>query len=257
MDLGLGGRTALVTGSSSGIGRGIAEALLAEGAGKVVLNGRDPARLESARAALAERFGAARVEAVAADVSGAAGASSVARALEQGGGRLDVLVCNVGSGRSVPAFAEDDAEWERMARLNLRAATGTVQACRGLLAAARGAIVCISSICGVEALGCPPAYGAMKAALNHWVAAVSRPLAREGVRINAVAPGNVLFPGSVWERKLAEDTPAVKAMLAREVALGRLGAVEEIADWVCFLASGRAAFATGQVFVVDGGQVRS
>ncbi len=77
------------------------------------------------------------------------------------------------------------------------------------------------------------------------------------MRINAVAPGNVLFDGSVWSRKLAEDAAGVQAMLKREVALARLGSPGDVAELVAYLASPRAGFATGGVWTLDGGQVHS
>ena len=94
------------------------------------------------------------------------------------------------------------------------------------------------------------------AALNAAVKGLARPLAAEGLRINAVASGNILFPGGTWDRKLNADRPAVEAMLGREVALGRLGTPQEIAALTVFLASPRASFITGTVLVADGGQLR-
>src|SRR3989344_3108878 len=156
-------------------------------------------------------------------------------------GRLDILVCNVGSGRSVPPGTESHEEWLRVFAVN-----------------SWGAIVCVSSICGLEVIpGAPVTYSAAKAALNAYVRGISRPLGKLGVRINAVAPGNILFEGSVWSRKLADDTSAVQAMLEREVALAGLGDAKSVADLVAYLVSPRARFVTGSVWTLDGGQVRS
>jgi 3-oxoacyl-[acyl-carrier protein] reductase len=143
--------------------------------------------------------------------------------------------------------------------LNLFAATNMMEAARPLMARGSSdrAIVCISSIAGMAALGAPVTYYAAKAALNATVRGLARPLALEGIRINAVAPGNILSPDGTWARKIAENKQAVDDMLQREVALRRLGTPEEIADVVAFLASPRAAFITGSVMVADGGQLRS
>ena len=251
MDLRITGKTVLVTGSSRGIGRGIAAALVHEGC-RVMVNGRDADTL----AATARALGTG-VEYCTADVTAPAQCTElVAAAVERLGG-LEILVCNVGSGASVPPGQETPDEWRRMIDINLLAATNMVGAASEALARARGAIVCISSIAGLEAFGAPIAYSGAKAALNAFVHGAARPLAKKGVRINAVAPGNIVFEGSAWERKLEEDQAAVETMLEREVPLGRAGTPEEIGDVVAFLASPRASFITGSVIVADGGQVRS
>ena len=251
MDLELLSRVALVTGSSRGLGLVIARKLADEGC-LVVLNGRDSVVLEKSRQQLDNSSLALK-----ADVTSPDECAWLIRQIEARFGRLDVLVCNVGSGMSVPPGEESPEEWSRVLSLNLNSATNVIATAEHLLSASRGVIVCISSICGQETLGAPVTYSVAKAALNTYVRGISRPYAAKGIRINAVAPGNLIYDGSVWQRKLAEDPSAVRTMLDREVALRRLGTPEEIADWVVFLSSPRASFATGETFVVDGGQVRS
>ncbi|MBR1130043.1 SDR family NAD(P)-dependent oxidoreductase [Bradyrhizobium iriomotense] len=253
MKLELEGRVALVTGASRGIGLAIAAALAAEGA-KVALAARGSDALNAARATVG---GQSSIHI--ADVTDPAAAAALIQDVEQQWGRLDVLVCNVGSSASVPPGKETAAEWSRVMDLNFFATTNTIEAARPLLARGSGdrSIVCISSIAGMAALGAPVTYYAAKAALNAIVRGLARPLALDGIRINAVAPGNILAAEGTWARKLAENKAAVEDMLAREVALRRLGKPEEIADLVAFLASPRAAFITGSVMVADGGQLRS
>lgn len=95
-----------------------------------------------------------------------------------------------------------------------------------------------------------------QSALDAYVRGIARPLGKLGVRINAVAPGNILFDGSVWARRQAEQPREVEAILERDVALGRLGTPRDVADLVAYLASPRSSFVTGAVWTLDGGQVR-
>lgn len=251
MQFGLSGKAALVTGSSKGIGRAIAEVLHAEGC-RVALNGRNPDDLAAAAAQLAGSIG------VAGDVTYPEDAQRVVAEVVSAFGQLDILVCNVGSGRSVPPGSETADEWQRVFALNLWSTTNTIEGANEALVASKGVIVCVSSICGIEVVpGAPVTYSAAKAALHAYVRGIARPLGKQGVRINAVAPGNILFDGSIWSRKLAEDKQAVQSMLGKDVALGCLGTPSDVANLVTYLASPCSCFATGGIWTLDGGQVHS
>ncbi len=251
MQLELFGKTALVTGSSRGIGRAIAGALHAEGC-KVALNARSQDDLAIATGELDGSIS------VVGDVTNPEDARRVVSEVVDAFGKLDILVCNVGSGRSVPPGEETPEEWQRVFSLNFWSTTNTVEAARVALEASKGAIVCVSSICGIEVIpGAPITYSTAKAALHAYVRGMARPLGAYGVRINAVALGNILFDGSVWDRKLQQDGDTVQLMLKKDVALGRLGRPEDFVSLVVWLSTLRSGFSTGSVFVVDGGQVRS
>jgi NAD(P)-dependent dehydrogenase (short-subunit alcohol dehydrogenase family) len=251
MELELSGKAALVTGASRGIGRAIARALLSEGC-RIALNARNPSDLLAA----ARDLGG--VVAVAGDMTSPVDARRVIEEATAALGKLDVLVCNVGSGRSVAPGMETAEEWQRVFATNLWSTTNAVEAARTALAASHGVVVCISSICGLEVVaGAPVTYSAAKAALHAYVRGIARPLGAQGVRINAIAPGNIAFDGSVWQKRMAEDAFGVQQILERDVALSRLGTAEEVASLAVYLASPRSEFATGGIWRLDGGQTRA
>ena len=216
------------------------------------LNGRSAAEVLSVADELTQAV------AVVGDVTKPEEACRIVKEATEKIGGLDILICNVGSGSSVPPGEEIYEEWQRMFALNLWSTTNIVEAARNTLVASKGAIVCISSICGLEVVpGAPVTYSAAKAALHAYVRGIARPLGKQGVRINAVALGNVLFEGSVWSRKLQENAKSVQAMLNRDVSLSRLGTPQDVAELVAYLASPRSKFANGAIWTLDGGQVHS
>ena len=251
MDLSLRNKKVFVSGSSRGIGMGIARKFIEEGA-DVVINSRNPADLTAAAITLGN------CNSIAGDLSNPSDAlATITKAAEILGG-IDIVVCNVGSGSSVPPGQETYNEWLRVFHVNFFSATNLIEASRTFLGESQGSIVCISSICGNETIpGAPVTYSVAKSALTTYVKSMSLPLAVEGIRINSVAPGNISFEGSVWSKKMAQDPESVKAMLKNNVPLGEFGSPDDVANLVVWLASDVAKFVTGTIVTTDGGQTRS
>ncbi len=256
MDLGLRDKVVFVAGASRGIGKGIAAVFLDEGA-RVVISGRDAATLAASDAELAEGR-RDRVTTFAGDLSQLSIVHEAHRQVTAGWGAVDTLICNIGSGAAKNGWQLTAADWEPVFQINLWATVRLVEVfLPQMVEAQRGSIIFISSIAGLESLGAPIPYGTAKAALEHYKKDLARRVGRSGVRVNTVAPGNILFPGGTWQRKLDADQPGVSAMIAAEVPLGRFGVPEEIGSVAAFLASDRAAFITGACIVADGGQTRA
>jgi 3-oxoacyl-[acyl-carrier protein] reductase len=252
MDLELTGRRALITGATRGIGRAIAERLAAEGCALAIC-ARDEDEL--ARAADELRGRGVTVHTGAVDVTDAPALERfVAEAGEALGG-LDLLVANAGGAAGEARVEDTDAEaWRVTLELNVVHAAVAARAATPLMrAAGGGAMVFIASISGLRPQ--PRAqYAAAKAAEIHLAASLGRELGPDGIRVNAVSPGSILFPGGGWDQRRASDPEAFEAWVRAEFPLGRLGTVEEVADVTCFLLSPRASWISGTNVVVDGAQ---
>jgi 3-oxoacyl-[acyl-carrier protein] reductase len=252
MDLELTGRRALITGATRGIGRAIAERLAAEGCALAIC-ARDEDEL--ARAADELRGRGVTVHTGAVDVTDAPALERfVAEAGEALGG-LDLLVANAGGAAGEARVEDTDAEaWRVTLELNVVHAAVAARAATPLMrAAGGGAMVFIASISGLRPQ--PRAqYAAAKAAEIHLAASLGRELGPGGIRVNAVSPGSIVFPGGGWDQRRASDPEAFEAWVRAEFPLGRLGTVEEVADVTCFLLSPRASWISGTNVVVDGAQ---
>jgi 3-oxoacyl-[acyl-carrier protein] reductase len=253
MDLGLRGRRALITGGSRGIGLAVAEALAAEGAA-VGLVARDAAGL----AAAAERLGprGVPVATAVADVTDTPGLKRAVDDIATALGGLDHLVANAGGtvGRGNLSSAGDD-DFTATFALNAGHAAELIRAgLTHLRAAGGGSVVIISSITGMRPAP-RTAYAAAKAAEIHLAATAAQELAPAGIRVNAVSPGSIMFPGGGWDTFQQENPEDFAAFLATQFPSGRLGRPEEVADVVTFLLSAKASWITGANIAVDGGQI--
>lgn len=252
MELNLSGKNVFIAGSTRGIGFEIAKNFISEGA-NVLISGTNKNDVNARVLELQNNV--SRVIGFSGDFRNPQDAEAAIKHCCDEFGNIDIVICNVGSGTSVPPGSETFEEWQKVFSLNLWATTNIVEAANSALKASSGNIVCISSICGSEIIsGAPITYAAAKSALNTYVTGIARPLGQNGIRINAVSPGNILFPGSVWEKKLAQDLTATTKMLRSEVPLGRFGTPKEISSAVLFLASEVSSFTTGAILFVDGGQ---
>jgi 3-oxoacyl-[acyl-carrier protein] reductase len=253
VDLDLVGKIAVVTGSSRGIGRGIATRLVEEGA-DVVFCARGAEALEEAVSAAR---GPGRAHGVVADVTDPQGATHVVDAAVGAFGGLDIVVNNVGGSgaRTVDEMDVDDLDTV-LGRNVIPALAVSRAALPRLRERGGGVISLIASIWGREAGG-GPSYNVAKAAEISLAKAMARDLAKHRIRVFSVAPGSTLFPGGSWERRMRDDPDGMADFVERELPWGRFGTVDEIADVVTFLVSTRASWVVGACVTVDGGQSRA
>ncbi|MBO6161892.1 MAG: 3-oxoacyl-[acyl-carrier-protein] reductase [Eubacterium sp.] len=240
------GKTAIVTGGSRGIGRGIAERL-AEGGANVLITyaGNAAAAREVVDSLTAKGVKAGAVQADAADPESAAKIVAAATDL---GGSVDILVNNAGIARDNLLIRMKDEEFDAVIATNLRGVYAMMKAvAKPMMKARYGRIINISSVVGVYGNAGQVNYAAAKAGVIGMTKSVAKELGSRGITCNAVAPG---FIETDMTAVLPEN---VKEELKKQIVLGRLGQVEDIAEAVGFLASDKASYITGQVLEVAGG----
>lgn len=244
MDLGLKGLRALVTGGSKGIGRRCAEILVAEGA-DVAICARTQADVDATVAALG-------VHGSAVDVGDKTALEAWVRQSAETMGGIDIVIGNV----SALSVGDDEDAWNACFNIDMMHCVRLVNAAMPWLSQSDAAsITLVSSVSGREIDFTGPAYGAFKAALVHYAQGLATKLAGQGIRANAVSPGNTYFEGGIWAQ-IETGNPELFASALALNPMGRMATPEEIARGIVFLASPASSFTSGTNLVIDGALTR-
>jgi len=241
----VGGRVALVTGGSRGLGRAICTTLAREGAFVAFNYARSDADADATLAAIAAAGGRGSAHKV--SVLDKAGLVALVKALDAAHGKIDILVNNAGFGQVVPLALMEESDWDDMLDTHVKGAFLATQAVLRVMVRERyGRVVNVGSLAGIKMMQAPVHYATAKAALKGFTEALAKEIGRYGITVNCVAPG-------ILDEGVSDHLPpARKEEYLRHCALRRVGKLEEAADMIAFIASDRASYTNGATLVVDG-----
>jgi 3-oxoacyl-[acyl-carrier protein] reductase len=247
MNIDFTGKKAIICGGSRGIGKAIAMGFAAAG-GDVSICARDTVTLEQARSEIAQN--GHKTHAGSADLAKEDAVRDYIRSATEALGGVDFLVNNA----SAFGSSDDEKGWTSSLAIDMMAIVHATQEALPALRASKGSVLNISSIAAMHTAARQPPYGAIKAAVIHYTGTQAALYAKDGIRVNCIAPGSIEFAGGVWDRRKT-DNPRLYNAVLNSIPFGRLGYPEEIANVALFLASPFASWVTGQTIAVDGGQL--
>jgi 3-oxoacyl-[acyl-carrier protein] reductase len=252
MDLKLTNKRVLITGASKGVGAGIASVFLKEGA-NVFLVSRGAKQLNKTKNSFILKHGKNRIKSELCDCTDESSLELLKERVCDEWQGLDIVIVNVGSGKSVLDAIPSKDDWSKVWDTNFESALYTARVFLPLLRESKGCMLFVSSIAAMEAFGAPVNYSTAKTAMSALAKNIARKVAKD-VRVNVIAPGNVYFPGGSWDEKIKEDPEKVENLIKSTVPMNRFGTIEEVANAAIFLCSEKASFITGSTLVIDGGQ---
>lgn len=256
MDLKLKNKVVFVSASGQGIGAETAKQFLEEGA-KVLINDTDKRRLLGLYRILKRKF-KKNVDYFLGDMTDEKEIVKLRKYTISKWKRIDILVSNLGTGKPLSSERFDINEWNRFMEVNVYSAVKLVKTfVSDMKKGKRCSVVMLSSIVGIQQSTAPLGYSASKASVLNLVKNLSFELAPFGIRVNAVAPGNIIFRNGRWEEIVKNNPKVIDNYIKKDIPLNRFGKPEEIASAILFLASPKSSFTTGTCLVVDGGETRS
>lgn len=240
-------KTVFISASSSGIGFYIAKNYLSVGY-KVIINGRNISKLKKASVILKN------CDYYCGDLSEERNIKKIINKIKKNQNYIDLLICSLGNSN----FKKNNFNIEYALKNNLLSTTKLIENSKKILRRDQSKIICISSICGIEQIiGAPIGYSVSKAALNFYIKLMSAELAKKGITINGILPGNIIFEGSTWDKKMKNNSKKIKNYIRQNVPMNKFGKPEDIFEICRLLSESKSKFITGSLFKLDGGQTRS
>ena len=251
MELELNNKNVLVIGGSRGIGLSIVEKFLEEGATVNVISRSVPNELKTTLFKLYKN----QVIFYVGDATDKKSLIEVSKRIIEDLNRIDIVIANVGNGKSSLNALQTENDWDESWKINFKSALNSANIFLPIIEFS-GSFIFISSIAGVEYLDAPNSYSVAKSSINTLTKSLSHKFGNK-LRINSIAPGNIIFKNSRWEEKLNEAPELINAMIEEQIPLKRFGTPEDIANAVVFISSSKASFITGACINIDGGQTNS
>ena len=256
MELNLTNKNLIIAGSSKGIGKGISNILLNEGA-NVVLTGRNEKDLINTYDQFKSCYDQ-NIYYFNGDLTLKSDLSNLKKTIkEKWKIKIDGIIANIGGVKQVDDLIINEIDWNWYFVNNFNSTVNLINEFVEEIIETQGSIIIISSIAGLEYIGAPIPYNVSKSALLSYSKSISWKLGKYGVRVNTISPGNIIFKGGNWDKKLIKNKDAINEMIKSKVPLGKFGTPEDIGNLAAFLLSERANFITGGIYVADGGQTIS